>query len=159
MRTRMKTALFILPTLVVMALTGCSPKVDDAGVVLEPVPFTMLVPSHVAARLSLGAVDGPFGEAVKEDGALAATTVYYQPASGERTIFMTAYYFPADKFDALQNPDEPPLYGFEVIRDGGNVLSVAGPQDTIFAPDSTDGKNLEELYGRIYLPGTYRAAE
>jgi hypothetical protein len=155
----MKFSHLILPLLVVLALTACRPPADDAGVALQPVPFTMLVPSHVAARLSLGKVEGPFGEAVKEDGALAATTVYYQPSSGERTIFMTAYFFPADKFDALQNPDEPPLYGFEVIRSGGHVLSVAGPQDSIFAPDSPDGRNLEELYGRIYLPATYRPTE
>jgi hypothetical protein len=36
---------------------------------------------------------------------------------------------------------------------------VAGPVDSIFAPDTPDGKNLIDLYGAIYLPETYRAAE
>ncbi len=156
----MKKPLHFLLLVAAMILAGCSPQTPvDAEVSLKPVPYAMSVPAHIAQRLSRGPVEGPFGEVVKEDGAVAATTVYYEPASGERIIFMTAFYFPADKFDLLQKPDEPPLYGSEVLRAEGKVLSVAGPLDTNFAPDSPDGRNLEELYGRIYLPATYRAVE
>jgi hypothetical protein len=139
---------------------GCSRvPAELAEVSLVPVPYALRVPAPLASFLSTGPVEGPFGEQVMKDGAQAATTLYYQPIGGARTIFMTAYYFPEDKFDAWQNPEEPPLYGFEVIRTGGHVLSVAGPQDTIFAPDSPDGRNLETLYGLINLPETYRAAD
>jgi hypothetical protein len=117
----------------------------------------MEIPVGVAPRLSTGPIEGPFADQVREAGALAATTVYYSPlGQGEKTIFMTAYWFPAEKFDALLSPDQPPLFGSEVLRKDGNVLSVAGPVDAIFAPDTPDGQNLTSLYGVIYLPETYR---
>ena len=141
----------------VIALAACRQQTSpDAEVSLQPVPFVLSVPSHIASNLSCGPVDGPFGDMVTNDGALAATTVYYTPVGGERIIFMTAFYFPADKFDSLQKPNEPPLYGSEVARINGNVLSVAGPLDAMFAADSPDGRNLEALYGRIYLQASYR---
>lgn len=138
------------------ALAGCSAE-SDAVLALRPVPVDMKVPAGVLPRLGTGPTEGPFGDEVRSAGALASTTVYYSPLEqGEKVIFMTAYWFPADKFDALQSPDQPPLFGFEVLRQDGNVLSVAGPVDAIFAPDTPDGQNLTELYGVIYLPETYR---
>ena len=120
----------------------------------------MEIPAGVAPRLSTGPIEGPFANQVREAGALASTTVYYTPLEqGSKVIFMTAYWFPAEKFDALQSPDQPPLFGAEVLRQGGKVLSVAGPLDAIFAPDTPDGQNLTALYGVIFLPATYRASE
>ncbi len=140
-------------------LAACSSE-QDAAISLRPVPFEMRVPPGIAPRLSIGPVEGPFGEQVRQAGALACVTVYYNPVEqGRKTIFMTAYWFPAEKFDALQVPDQPPLFGSEVLRQNGNVLSVAGPVDAIFAPDTPDGRNLTALYGVIFLPETYRAVE
>lgn len=142
-----------------VALAGCSPG-PDAVLSLAPLPFEMRVPPGISARLSTGPVGGPFGEEVRRAGALASATVYYSPLEqGEKVIFMTAYWFPADRFDSLQAPDQPPLFGTEVLREGGKVFSVAGPVDAIFAPDTPDGRNLTELYGVIYLPATYRVTE
>lgn len=143
--------------LAVVVAAGCSPP-PQPTLALEPVPFAMTVPPGILPRLSTGPIEGPFGEQVRKAGALASTTVYYTPVGeGEKVIFMTVYWFPADQFDALQSPDQPPLFGQEVLRVGGNVLSVAGPLDAIFAPDTPDGRDLTALYGVIYLPQTYRA--
>jgi len=65
------------------------------------------------------------------------------------------YYFPAATFDALKNPNEPPAYGQEVIRKNGMVFSIAGPQDSIFDPNTQDGKNISTLYATITKPETY----
>lgn len=120
----------------------------------------MEIPAGVAARLTTGPIDGPFADQVREAGALASTSLFYTPLEqGSKVIFLTAYWFPAEKFDALQSPDQPPLFGSEVLRNDGKVLSVAGPVDAIFAPDTPDGQNLTSLYGVIYLPETYRASE
>ena len=147
-----------LPLAAIVLLAACSPQPPDAAVSLSPVPFAMKVPPALATRLQTGPVEGPFGQQVERAGALASTTLYYRPVEqGEKVIFLTAYWFPADKFDALQSPDQPPLFGTEVLRQDGNVLSVAGPVDAIFAPDTPDGRNLTALYGVIYLPETYRA--
>ncbi len=141
------------------ALAGCSAE-RDAALQLQPVPFVMKVPAGVLPRLATGPIEGPFGDQVRAAGALASTTVYYNPLEqGEKVIFMTAYWFPAGQFDALQSPNQPPLFGSEVLRKDGNVLSVAGPVDAIFAPDTPDGQNLTQLYGVIYLPDTYQATE
>jgi hypothetical protein len=143
----------------VLSLTAC-PSQPVASVSLAPVPFAMEVPAGVAPRLVTGPVEGPFGDAVRQAGATASTTLYYAPLEqGDRVIFLTAYWFPAEQFDALQSPDQPPLFGTEVLRQDGHVLSVAGPVDAIFAPDTPDGKNLTQIYGVIYLPSTYRAAQ
>lgn len=117
----------------------------------------MEIPAAILPRLSTGPVEGPFGEQVRQAGATAATTVYYNPLEqGQKVIFLTAYWFPAEEFDAMQLPDQPPLFGTEVLRKDNQVLSVAGPLDAIFAPDTPDGQNLTALYGVIYLPETYR---
>lgn len=118
----------------------------------------MQIPAAILPRLSTGPIEGPFGEQVRDAGAIAATTVYYNPLEqGQKVIFMTAYWFPAEKFGAMQSPDQPPLFGAEVLRKDNQVLSVAGPVDAIFAPDTPDGQNLTALYGVIYLPETYRS--
>ena len=149
----------ILATGLALLFAACSPE-RDAALSLDPVPFAMQVAPGIRPSLSCGPIDGPFAEDVRQAGASAATTVYYTPLEqGDKVILMTAYWFPEDKFDVLQKPDEPPMFGFEVLRSGGNVLSVAGPVDSIFAPDTPDGKNLIDLYGAIYLPETYRASE
>ena len=142
----------------VCGVGACTPA-PPAELSLAPVPYNLQVPQEILPRLATGPVEGSSGAQVAADGAPAATTVYYQPDEGQRVIFMTAYWFPGEKFDGLQVPDQPPLFGLEVLRADGHVLSVAGPVDAIFAPDTPDGRNLIALYGIINLPGTYRAAE
>jgi len=149
----MKRCLVFLAAAALVA--GCAPP-PSAEINLAPVPYAMGVPPEILPRLATGPIEGPFGREVIEAGAAATTTVYYQPEEGERVIFLTAYWFPAKKFDALQSPDQPPLFGSEVLRDADHVLSVAGPKDAIFAPDTPDGRNLLALYGSINLAQTYR---
>lgn len=146
-----------VPLAAVIALAACAPQ--PGGVVpLSPVPFSMSVPVPLASRLGTGPIEGPFAQEVERAGALASTTLYYRPVEqGQQVIFLTAYWFPAEKFDALQSPGQPPLFGTEVLRREDHVLSIAGPVDAIFAPDTPDGRNLAALYGVIYLPETYRA--
>ena len=142
-----------------LLLSACGAN-QSGSLSLAPLPFAMEVPAGIVSRLATGLVEGPFGEEVRAAGALASTTVFYSPVEqGEKVIFMTAYWFPAEKFDALQLPDQPPRFGAEVLRKDGKVLSVAGPVDAIFPPDTPDGQNLTQLYGVIYLPGTYRAID
>jgi len=150
--------LFYSLGLMALLATGCS-QAPVAELSLEPVPYVMSVPPEILPRLQTGPIEGPFGQQVAEAGATASTTVYYRPEQGERVIFMTVYWFPSEKFDALQFPDQPPLFGFEVLRADDHVLSVAGPLDAIFAPDTPDGRNLTALCGLINLPQTYRASE
>jgi hypothetical protein len=139
-----------------LALAACSSE-RSPSLSLAPLPFAMEIPAGVAARLSTGPIDGPFADQVREAGALASTTVYYTPLEqGDKVILLTAYWFRAEKFDALQSPDQPPLFGSEVLRNDGKVLSVAGPIDAIFAPDTPDGQNLTSLCSVLYLPETYR---
>lgn len=142
-------ALLILPALAVAAETKPLP--------LSPVPYELRLPEDIAARLTTGPVTGDWAEEVSQAGAEAATVVLYepQPGAGEKTILMSAYYFPEARFDAAQKPDEPPRFGREVVREGGMVLSVAGPFDTIFDPATPDGKNVLAADALIYAPESY----
>ena len=85
--------------------------------------------------------------------------VYYQPEGGDKTILFSAYYFPADKWDAAQNPDEPPPFGETVFRGDGRVLSVAGPQDTIFDPETPDGRNVIKASELLRDPKNFQPVE
>ncbi len=122
---------------------------------LAPVPYSLSVPSEVAEHLSTSDLAEPFAAEVRAAGATAAKTILYRPQSGEPTILMTVYYFPADKFDLTKNPDEPPAFGKEIIRTSTHVLSVAGPHDTIYDPDTPDGRNVIAMQKILYEPGTY----
>jgi hypothetical protein len=102
------------------------------------------------------AEDGIFQADVFSYGAISATTIYYTDLTAkEKHVLLSVFLFPEDKFDAAANPNEPPMFGQEVIREGGNVLSVAGPQDSMFDPESQDGKNITALYEAMYKTGTW----
>jgi hypothetical protein len=149
----------MLPLLAALALGACASN-KTSEIFLGPVPYAMKVPADIAPRISTGPVEGPFRRDVKNAGGLAATTVYFNPGPGgenlPRTIFMTAYFFPAAKFDAAQNPNEPPRFGKEVVRSGGTVLGIAGPHDTIYDPATPSGRDVVRLHKSIYQPQTYR---
>jgi hypothetical protein len=85
----------------------------------------------------------------------SAATVTYTPEQGDPTILMGVYYMPESVFDESVNPNEPPLYGSEVARANGYVLSVAGPQDSIYDSESPDGVNIGLLYDALYDPESY----
>lgn len=134
-------------------------QADKAWVALGPIPYGFVVPRDIAMHLSAGPLTGSWAEQVKAAGARAATTVYYQPASGERTVLFTAYYFDAGAWDAAQKPDEPPPFGDVVFRGDGRVLSVAGPHDTIYDPDSSDGKNVIRASALLQDPASFQPVE
>lgn len=152
----MKTILLSL-LLVVAAVLPV--RAEKAWVALGPIPYGFVVPADLAAHLSTGPLTGAWAEQVKAAGARAATTVYYQPQSGERTVLFTAYYFDAGKWDAAQKPDEPPPFGEPVFRGDGRVLSVVGPHDTIYDPDSADGKNVIRASGLLQDPASFQPVE
>ncbi len=149
----------ILVAAVVAALTATAALAGTKNVSLAPVPYELRLPSEIAEKLVVEAISGSWAEEVKKWGAEAASVVYYQQAEGSRAILMSVYFFPADKFDAAQNPNEPPSFGREVIRKDGKVLSVAGPQDIIFEPDTEDSRNVIASNDLIYDPGNYMPLE
>ncbi len=145
-----------LAALSLVLLTGCtSESSSTVKLSLSPVPYSMQVDSKIAPFLSVAAATGDFAKQAAAAGARAQAIIYYTTKSGNRAIFMAVYYFPAASFDALKNPNEPPAYGQEVIRRNGMVFSIAGPQDSIFDPNTQDGKNISALYATITKPETY----
>lgn len=146
---------FLIGLAAVMLAIGGPALARDDGLSLAPVPYDLKLPEAITRHLSTGPLTGPFADAVKAAGAEASTLVYYQPETGEKTILLSVYYFPSGKFDAAQKPDEPPMFGQEVSRKGGMVLSVAGPHDTIYDPDTRDGQNVIAASGLIYAPEAY----
>jgi hypothetical protein len=144
---------------VLSVVTGTVAFAGTRSISLAPVPYELRLPSEIAEKLSVEAISGEWAEEVKKWGADAASLVYYQPAEGSRTILMSVYYFPSEKFDAAQNPNEPPSFGREVIRKDGKVLSVTGPQDTIFDAETLDAKNVVASNYVIYEPDNYTPLE
>ena len=135
-------------------LAGCS--LSMTGMVdLDPVPYSFHPPSGLETKLSVEPMTGEWADEAFAAGVTSAVTVTYTPDEGEPTILMGVYFMPESVFDGAVNPNEPPLYGSEVARADGNVLAVAGPQDSFYDPDSEDGKNIGLLYDALYDPESY----
>ena len=132
---------------------------DTREVSLAPVPYEIRLPAAIADNLSVEAGTGLWAEDVQKAGGDAVSVVFYNPAGGGKAVLMSVYLFPEEKFDAAKNPDDPPSFGREVIRRNGKVLSVAGPQDTIFDPETIDGKNVIASNELIYDPRNYTPTE
>lgn len=152
----MKKLLIGLFLLVAAALPA---RAEKAWVALSPIPYGFVVPEAIASHLSTGPLTGSWADEVAAAGARATVAVYYQPETGDKTILFTAYYFPADKWDAAQKPDEPPPFGQPVFRGDGRVLSVAGPLDVMFDPETQDGKNVIEAAQLLQDPASFQPVE
>jgi hypothetical protein len=115
-------------------------------------PLEMKVPADIAEQITVQ--DQPVDAA--KSGAVAVVTLSYQPIEGEKAWFMTAYYFIETDLDKTIIPDEVPPYGLKLITRDGRALSVIGPQESIYEPNSRDGKNFTKLYDILYDKNSYR---
>lgn len=134
-------------------------RAEKAWVALSPIPYGFVVPHEIATHLSTGPLTGSWADEVQAAGARAAVTVYYQPETGDKAILFTAYYFDADTWDAAQKPDQPPPFGQPVFRGDGRVLSVAGPLDVMFDPETPDGKNVIKAAELLQEPASFQQVE
>lgn len=150
----MKWIWVLVAGLATAVLASCS--LSMTGMVdLAPIPYSFHPSNGLETRLSVEPMTGPWADDVFAAGVTTAATVTYTPEKGEPTILMGVYLMPESVFDGAANPNEPPLYGIEVARADGNVLAVAGPQDSIYDSASQDGKNIGLLYEALYDPGSY----
>ena len=127
-----------------------------------PAPYSIVAPVEIAKHLSVEdmALDtsNPFTAQAKAAGSIAQVRINYTADDGSIHGFAGVYYFAKADFDKAQNPNEPPLYGSKVIEENGMVLAIAGPQDSIFDPNSQDGKNSMALYTLIYDPKSFKSS-
>ena len=156
-----KRFLIIAPLLLVLMIGAIAlTRTSHTWINLATIPYEMKVPSDIATRITVQdeALDpeSAFFKQAKIDGAIGVVTLSYQPIVGEETSFMAAYYFTEADLDKTMRPDEVPPYGFKLITQEGNALSVSGPQDSIFHPTSVDGKNISALYEILYDKKSYR---
>ena len=150
---KLRRIFFIAPLLLlVIAITVRSSGDDQVWVALNPVAYEMKVPADIAGRIT---VQDQVVDAAKS-GAVSVVTLSYQPLEGERAWFMTAYYFNEKDLDKTMRPDEVPPYGFKLIAEDGMAVSVVGPQESAFDPNSQDGKNYTALYDILYEKKSYR---
>jgi hypothetical protein len=150
----MKVSRVLVAGIVATVLAGCSLSV--AGMVdLDTVPYSFHPPAGLETKLSVEPMTGQWIDDAFAAGMESAVTVTYTPDEGQPAVLMGVYYMPESVFDAAANPNEPPLYGSEVARADGYVLSVAGPQDSIYDSVSPDGVNIGLLYDALYDPDSY----
>jgi len=150
----MKFIRVLVTGIVTAVLAGCS--LSSAGMVdLDTVPYSFHPKNGLESKLSVEPMSGPWGEEVFAGGVESAAIVNYKPEEGDPTAFMVAYYMPEDVYDGAIFPDEPSMYGTEVARADGYVLAVAGPQDSIFDPETPDGKDFDALAQVIYDAENY----
>jgi hypothetical protein len=132
---------------------------DQTWVDLAPVPYEMKVPADIADRIAVedqaGSTGQDFMKQAYKDGAIGVVSVSYQPESGEKTWFMTAYYFLESDLDKTANPDESPVYPPLSIFIGGIPYGLYIPPGLIlldklsvsfvfFKPETI--KRLSEMY-------------
>ena len=103
-------------------------------------------------------ISNDFTAQAKAAGAIAQVRINYTADDGSIHGFAGVYYFAKADFEKAQNPNEPPLYGSQVEEEKAMVLAIAGPQDSIFDPNSQDGKNSMALYTLIYDPKSFKSS-
>ena len=150
----MKLLRVLIAGFAAVALAGCS--LSMTGMVdLEPVPYSFHPPAGLETKLSVEPMTGDWADEVFAAGVESFSYVIYTPDEGQETGLMGVYYMPEAVFDGAANPNEPPMYGTEVARADGYVLSVAGPQESVYDPESQDGINFGLLYDALYDPESY----
>lgn len=150
----MKVFRVLIAGFATLALAGCS--LSMTGMVdLDPVPYSFHSSNGLESKLSVEPMTGTWADEVLAAGVTSAVTVIYTPDEGEPVALMNAYFMPESVFDEAANPNEPPLYGTQMARADGNVLAVAGPQDSMFDSESPDGINIGLLYEALYDPESY----
>ncbi|MEI7697908.1 MAG: hypothetical protein WCJ16_07195 [Actinomycetes bacterium] len=148
----------ILLLLAIFLLSGCSTtKNDSVEINLGNIPYSWKVPKDLASRLFVEIPNNSYAVQAASLGAQEQALIYYTPVKGERSIFMAAYLFPTNSYIAANRADEPPVFGRKVLESKGMVLSISGPQDSLYDPKTSDGKNVTSLYNSIYKPSSYTA--
>ena len=99
-----------------------------------------------------------FTNQAQEAGAIAQVYINYKAADGTMHGFAGVYYFKKADYEKAQNPNEPPVYGSKVVEENSMVVAIAGPQDSIFDPNSQDGKNSATLYTLVYDPNSFKSS-
>ena len=129
---------------------------------LAPVPYSIQVPAEIAKHLSVENMvtntPNEFTNQAREAGAIAQVYINYKADDGTMHGFAGVYYFKKADFEKAGNPNEPPVYGSKVLEEKSMVLSIAGPQDSIFDPNSQDGKNSMALYTLVYDPKSFKSS-
>ena len=129
---------------------------------LAPVPYSIQVPAEIAKHLSVEnmvtSTPNEFTNQALEAGAIAQVYINYKADDGTMHGFAGVYYFKKADFEKAGNPNEPPVYGSKVLEEKSMVLSIAGPQDSIFDPNSQDGKNSMALYTLVYDPKSFKSS-
>ena len=129
---------------------------------LAPVPYSIEVPVEIAKHLSVENMvtntPNEFTNQAREAGAIAQVYINYKADDGTMHGFAGVYYFKKADFEKAGNPNEPPVYGSKVLEEKSMVLSIAGPQDSIFDPNSQDGKNSMALYTLVYDPKSFKSS-
>ena len=116
----------------------------------------MKVPKELASKLSLEPMTGDWANQIAGAGVVGAQTMYYTAEDNTKHIFAGIYYTPEERFDAAANPSEAPMFGQEVSRNVGFVLSVAGPQDSIFELFTPDGESIKTLHKEVSKKSNFR---
>ena len=152
----------LLPALLLL-LTSCS--TDSPAMVkvnLAPLPYSIEVPVEIAKHLSIEnmvtSTPNEFTNQAQEAGAIAHVYINYKAVDGTMHGFAGVYYFKKADYEKSANPSEPPVYGTVVAEENSMVLLVYGPQDSIFDPNTQDGKNSADLYTLVYDPKSFKSS-
>ena len=159
----MKRLKFGFIPVLLLLLASCS---NDSQAMVEvnlaPVPYSIQVPAEIAKHLSVEnmvtSTPNEFTNQAREAGAIAQVYINYKADDGTMHGFAGVYYFKKADFEKAGNPNEPPVYGSKVLEEKSMVLAIAGPQDSIFDPNSQDGKNSMALYTLVYDPKSFKSS-
>jgi hypothetical protein len=129
---------------------------------LAPVPYSIEVPAEIAKHLSVEnmvtSTPSEFTNQAQEAGAIAQVYINYKAADGTMHGFAGVYYFKMADYEKAQNPNEPPVYGSKVVEENSMVVLIAGPQESMFEPNSQDDKNSAALYTLVYDPKSFKSS-
>jgi hypothetical protein len=151
----------LIPALLLLLASCSNDSQAMLKVSLAPVPYSIEVPAEIAKHLSIEnmvtSAPSEFTNQAREAGAIAQVYINYKAADGTMHGFAGVYYFKKADFEKAQNPNEPPVYGSKVVEENSMVVLIAGPQESMFDPNSQDDKNSAALYTLVYDPNSFKS--
>lgn len=124
---------------------------------LSLIPYTAQLPLYLFSHLRIGFQDQKEILNRLQDKKLLpiySVVLVYHPNKGKQVNLAYIYYWKAEIWEKVLDPNSPPDWGRAVKQENDKVLSVNGVQDCVY-PNKEDCKNVNEVYKLLNLDKTW----
>lgn len=121
------------------------------------IPVSVKLPLHLLPKLRILPSDHSPQDAITP-APISEYVISYKTSKNIYDGLVSYFFWKAEDWDSIYNPNEAPSYGYEMWRDAKTVLTVGGPQDCIYE-DKIDCQSVTEISQLIMLSDSYAKSQ